>query len=198
LAPCIFGCCGGFLFCRYSFTGHGAGSFVVGLMGLVISNRTLPIFIDAPSRPLLWGRVLSVLSLADWRVYTVWGRSWGEGKVTNVYMNEDDARIVCEGDVNLLRVSPKYSGNMPSGIVTKPPKPVSSVSAVPTWGIFRNFSLFCGVGGLYRGGVFSTVSPGSGLVFQRGRCLTKSLDDSSQGGGDVCYPLESSHQGARC
>ena len=33
------------------------------------------------------------------------------------------ARIVCEGDMNLLRVGAKYSVNMPSGIVTKPPKP---------------------------------------------------------------------------
>jgi len=28
-----------------------------------------------------------------------------------------------------------------------------------------------------------------------GMCLTKSLDDSSQGGGDVWYPLESSYRG---
>ena len=34
-----------------------------------------------------------------------------------------DARIVCEGDVNLLRVGAKYSVNMPSCIVTKPPIP---------------------------------------------------------------------------
>jgi hypothetical protein len=27
-----------------------------------------------------------------------------------------------------------------------------------------------------------------------GRCPTKSLNDSSQGGGDVWYPLESGHQ----
>jgi hypothetical protein len=74
-------------------------------------------------------------------------------------MNGDDARIVCEGDVNLLWIGAKYSVNMPSGIVTKPPKPVSSVSAVRTWGIFRNFSLFCGVGGLYGGGIFLRSAP---------------------------------------
>jgi hypothetical protein len=34
-----------------------------------------------------------------------------------------DARVVCEGDMNLLRDGAKYSVNMPSGIVTKPPKP---------------------------------------------------------------------------
>jgi len=34
-----------------------------------------------------------------------------------------DTRFICEGDMNLLRVGAKYSVNMPSGIVTKPPKP---------------------------------------------------------------------------
>jgi hypothetical protein len=70
-------------------------------------------------------------------------------------MNGDDARIVCEGDVNLLWIGPKYSENMPGGIVTKPPKPVSSVSAVPTWGVIRNFFQFCpGVAAFIEGVIF--------------------------------------------
>jgi hypothetical protein len=75
--------------------------------------------------------------------------------VTNVYMNGDDARIVCEGDVNFLWIGPKFSVNMPSAIVTKPPKPVSSVSAVPTWGVIRNFFQFCpGVAAFIEGVIF--------------------------------------------
>jgi hypothetical protein len=59
--------------------------------------------------------------------------------VTKAYTNEEDARKVCDGDINLHWLGGKFSENIPSGIVTKPPKPVSSVSAVPTWGIFRIF-----------------------------------------------------------
>jgi hypothetical protein len=52
---------------------------------------------------------------------------------------------VFESDVNVLWVGAGKMGNMPSGIVSKPPKPVSSVSALPAWGLSgffgRNSSL---------------------------------------------------------
>ena len=95
------------------------------------------------------------------------------------------ARIDGEGDMHFPGLSAKLSGNSPSGIVTKPPKPVSSVSAVPTWGIFRIFwAAFIG------GGNFSAVSPGQGLGVQRGGGPTRSLNGFSQGGGDVWYCQE--------
>jgi len=54
-------------------------------------------------------------------------------------VNLGGARIVCVRDVNILRVGAKFSENMPSAIVTKPPKPVSSVSALPIWGLLGFF-----------------------------------------------------------
>jgi hypothetical protein len=51
------------------------------------------------------------------------------------------------------------------------------------------------LGGLYRETKFSSVAPGQGLGVQRGGGPTKSLNGFSQGGGVVCNPLESGHQG---
>jgi hypothetical protein len=70
-----------------------------------------------------------------------------------------DARVVCEGDMNLLRVGPKYSVNIPSGIVTKPPKPGFVGFGITYLGDYQEFldGLFLGFtggGGLYRGGIF--------------------------------------------
>jgi hypothetical protein len=50
---------------------------------------------------------LAVLSLTDGWVYKLLGRSWGEAKVTNFYMNGDDARIVYDGDMNFLEMARK-------------------------------------------------------------------------------------------
>jgi hypothetical protein len=71
---------------------------------------------------------------------------------------------------------PIDSADMPSSIVPKPPKPVSSVLTLPTWGIIRNFwaDYFSVFGAApYRGGDFCSVSPGFGLGVQRGRAAYK-------------------------
>jgi hypothetical protein len=101
--------------------------------------------------------------------------------------------------VNLLWIGRKYSVNMPSGIVTKPPKPVSSVSAVLAWAfsgfLDRIFLWFAGRGRLYRGAICSGRGHRRCYRAKRGRCPTKSLNDFRQGGGDVWISLESGHQG---
>jgi hypothetical protein len=55
-----------------------------------------------------------------------------------------------------LKLEPNDLANMPSGEVTKPPKPISSVLAVPTWAIISFsggiFLCFSGRGGLYQQG----------------------------------------------
>jgi hypothetical protein len=55
---------------------------------------------------------------------------------------------------------------------------------------------FAGGGGLYRVAIFSGRGHRCCYRAERGRCPAKSLNDSSQGGGDVWYPLESGHQGS--
>jgi hypothetical protein len=89
--------------------------------------------------------------------------------------------------------------NMPSGIVTKPPKPGFVGFGSTYLGHFQVFLVefflcFAGRGGLIEG----LFVPDGAIVVaigpKRGGGPTKSLNESSQGGGDVWYPLESGHQ----
>jgi hypothetical protein len=105
-----------------------------------------------------------------------------------------DTRIVCEGDVNLLGEGPKFPENIPSSIVTKPPKPGFVGFGSTYLGHFQEFFSVLRTRRPYRGGNFSTVSPDRCNRAKRGRCPTKSLNDFSQDGGDGWISLESGHQ----
>jgi hypothetical protein len=59
--------------------------------------------------------------------------------VTKAYTNEEDARKVCDGDINLQRLYAKFPENSPSGIVTKPPKPGCVGFGSTYVGHFQNF-----------------------------------------------------------
>jgi hypothetical protein len=73
--------------------------------------------------------------------------------VLTVYEHSSSSWAMLESDIEQFsKLRQIYSTNMPGGIATKPPKPVSSVSALPTRGYIRNSSLSCGVGGLSHAG----------------------------------------------